>query len=198
MKVLVFSDLHSDRDATQKIAAKLKEVDYGFCLGDLCQWGQGLEATAARLDVGTSLYLLPGNHETEEEIAQICQDRSHFHLLHGEKITIGETNFAGMGGGKEKGIGRFLLSNQEAEQLLSQFRGLTNLVVLAHVPPLDTAIDLAWGDKHIGSQPLRQFILDEQPQVVYSGHVHERSGESDTLGTTELVSVGQEGVILEI
>jgi Icc-related predicted phosphoesterase len=198
MRVLVFSDLHANQTATQQIAEQLKEVDYGFCLGDLSQWGQGLELTASLLDVGTRLYILPGNHETDDEIAQICQRHSHFHLFHGKHITIGETTFMGLGGGVEKGIGRFLLSNTDAKQLLAQFQRLPNLVMCVHCPPYETAVDLTGGNQHIGSLPLRQFILDEQPQVVYSGHVHERSGETDTLGDTQLVSVGFQGLLLEI
>ena len=198
MKVLVFSDLHADRAATKKVAAKLKEVDYGFCLGDLSRWGQGLELVGSLLDVGVDLYILPGNHETDAEIAELCQSRSHFHLLHGQQITIGGTTFVGLGGGSEKGIGRFLLSNKDAAQILTKFRGIPNPVMLTHCPPFETAIDLTSGNKHIGSLPLRQFILDEQPPLLYSGHVHERSGETDTLGATKLVSVGFKGILLEI
>lgn len=198
MKGLVFSDLHADRAATRKIAEKLKGMDYGFCLGDLSQWGQRLGETAAQLDVGTDLYLLPGNHETEKEIEQVCQEHSCLHLLHGRHITLGETIFAGFGGGREGGIGRFLLSDTKTEQILAQFRGLPNLIMLTHCPPYDTAVDLTWSNKHIGSIPLRQFILEEQPETVYSGHVHERRGETDGLGATRLVSVGSEGVLLEI
>ncbi|MFX1475233.1 MAG: metallophosphoesterase [Promethearchaeota archaeon] len=198
MQVLVFGDLHADRAATETVAERLKTVDYGFCLGDLSQWGRGLRETAALLDVGTDLYLLPGNHETEKELEQICRDYPSFHLLHGKHIALGETNVAGLGGGREGGIGRFLLSDKETAQILAQFRGLPSLVMVTHCPPFETAVDLTWGNKHIGSPPLRQFILDEQPTAVYSGHVHERRGETDKLGTTKLISVGSEGIFLDI
>lgn len=198
MLALVFSDLHANTIATRKIAEKLKGVDYGFCLGDLSQWGQALRETVDLLDVGTDFYVLPGNHETDKEIEQICLEWSHFHLLHGKIITLGGTNFVGLGGGREKGLGRFLLSDAEAEQILTKFRGLPNLIMFVHNPPYDTAVDLTGGNRHIGSPPLRQFIQEEQPRAVYSGHVHERSGETDDLGATKLVSVGQEGILLDI
>ncbi len=198
MQALVFSDLHADRGATQKIAAKLRVADYGFCLGDLSQWGQGLEATVDALDVGTQLYVLPGNHETEKEIEQVCRERPNLHPLHGKHISLGGGNFVGFGGGRERGIGRFLLSNPEAEQILAQFRGLTNLILLTHTPPFETAVDLTGGNKHIGSLPLRMFIQEEQPHVIYSGHVHERRGTTDNLGASKLVSVGAEGILIDL
>ncbi|MBZ5609845.1 MAG: hypothetical protein LAP38_16410 [Acidobacteriia bacterium] len=41
MKLLIFSDIHGDKAALEKLMAT--EADYYFADGDLANWGRGIE-----------------------------------------------------------------------------------------------------------------------------------------------------------
>ena len=199
VRVLLFSDLHGDLEATRRIAGMLRDVDYGFCLGDLSRFGRGLQESIEVLDVGTPLYLLPGNMDPAGEVERACRERPNLHYFHGCSMRLGDHTLAGMGGGVITPFRTpFELSDGEACRLLEGFRGLDRLILLTHCPAHDTALDLALSGHHIGSRPIRQFILEEQPVAAYSGHVHENEGKSDKLGSTVLHAVGRSGLIIEV
>jgi Icc-related predicted phosphoesterase len=199
MKALLFADLHGNLDAIQNIAKLLETADVGFCLGDLASFHKGLEQATNRLDVGTELYLLPGNHEVAHEVNQICQEKSNFHFFHEKSVSLGVYTFAGIGGGVESTWGMpFELSAEAATQILNQYRDLVNLILLTHTPPFGTKVDIAFFGRHIGAHSIRQFIEEVQPIAVYSGHVHEAEGAVDNLGNTLLRSIGKKGYFLNI
>lgn len=64
-----------------------------------------------------------------------------------------------------------------------------NLVVIAHNPPKDTAVDRITSGVHVGSPLIRDFIERRKPLLVVSGHIHE-SFAVDTLGPTTIVNPG--------
>jgi Icc-related predicted phosphoesterase len=199
MRVLLFGDLHGDAEATRRMATQLEEVEYGFCLGDIVSFGRGLPQALNLLDVGTELYVLPGNHETEEDMRRGCGEHSHLHYFHGQHVALETATFAGLGGGVEARFGMpFELSEDAASGLLKRFSKLPNLILISHTPPYDTAVDLAQGDQHIGARSIRSFVLKAKPAAVYSGHVHEAEGKIDSLGITRLRAVGRVGYMLEI
>ena len=67
-KVLIFSDIHNDLPALQRLLAI--DADAYFCAGDLVNWGRGLDRMAPLLKPkGERMYMLPGNHESERDIA---------------------------------------------------------------------------------------------------------------------------------
>jgi Icc-related predicted phosphoesterase len=199
MQALLFGDLHGDPDAARRLATRLKQVEYGFCLGDIVSFGSGVAEALALLDVGTELYVLPGNHETEDDMRRGCAEHPHFHFFHGQYVTLGTTTFAGLGGGVEARFGMpFELPEEKATSLLRGFSTLPNLVLISHTPPYDTTVDLARGDQHIGARSIRSFILKAKPVAVYSGHVHEAEGKSDSLGSTRLRAVGRLGYTIDI
>lgn len=61
-------------------------------------------------------------------------------------------------------------------------------ILVSHQPPFGTACDLARG-QHVGSKSLRAAVERHQPDLVFSGHIHEAIGE-DTIGSTRLVNPG--------
>ena len=61
-------------------------------------------------------------------------------------------------------------------------------ILVSHQPPFATACDLAHG-RHVGSKSLRTAIERHQPDLVFSGHIHESIGE-DTIGRTRIVNPG--------
>jgi len=68
MKLLVFSDIHTDKVALEKLMAI--EADIYVCAGDLVSWARGLDGMAEILKPrAEKMYMLPGNHESEADIA---------------------------------------------------------------------------------------------------------------------------------
>lgn len=196
MRILFFSDLHGNQEAISRISQQLPEMDVAFGLGDFASFGRGLNETLEQLDVGTDMYLLPGNHDDANELKLICKERSHFNYFHGEYTVLGSKTFAGLGGGKP-GL-PFGVSEEKAKQILNRFMSLENLVLVTHTPPYGTEVDRAWSGAHIGYHSLREFVIEVQPLAVYSGHVHEAEGKTDSLGSTQLFVVGQGGLVHDV
>ncbi|MFW9983884.1 MAG: metallophosphoesterase [Candidatus Odinarchaeota archaeon] len=196
MRILFFSDIHGDHGAISRISQQLPEMDAAFGLGDFASFGRGLEETLEKLDVGTDVYLLPGNHDDADELKLICKEHSHFIYFHGEYVIFESKTFAGLGGGKP-GL-PFSVSEEKVQQILNRFMSLENLVLVTHTPPYGTAVDMTWSGTHIGYHSLRDFITEVQPLAVYSGHVHEAEGKTDSLGTTQLFLVGPDGLVHNI
>ncbi len=196
MRILFFSDLHGDQDAVSRISQQLPEMDVAFGLGDFVSFGRGLDEILEHLDVGTDVYLLPGNHDDAKELKLICKEHPHFTYFHGEHVVVGTKTFAGLGGGKP-GL-PFGLSEENVQQILKRFMSLENLVLVTHTPPYGTAGDRAWSGAHIGYQSLRDFVTEVQPIAVYSGHVHEAEGTTDSLGATQLFMVGKGGLVHDV
>ena len=61
-------------------------------------------------------------------------------------------------------------------------------ILVSHQPPHGTACDLARGN-HVGSRSLRTAVERHQPDLVFSGHIHEAIGD-DTIGATRVVNPG--------
>ena len=81
MKLLIFSDIHGDKAALEKLMAI--EADYYFAAGDLANFGRGLDAMGPILQKRAErMYVLPGNHESEADIARFCREFG-FHDFHG-------------------------------------------------------------------------------------------------------------------
>lgn len=62
------------------------------------------------------------------------------------------------------------------------------VIVVSHQPAHGTECDLARGN-HVGSTSIRRSLEERQPDLVFSGHIHESVGEG-TLGRTRLVNPG--------
>src|SRR5580692_10280837 len=94
-RALIFSDLHNDALALEKLMAI--EADYYFAAGDLVNWGRGLNQMGEILKRRAGrVYVIPGNHESEADIATFC-DRHGFVNFHGGTLEVDGTHFAGLG-----------------------------------------------------------------------------------------------------
>lgn len=86
MRALIFSDIHNDARALDKLMAV--DADYYFAAGDLVSFARGLdkmgEVMQSRAD---RVYIIPGNHESEQDIATLCT-RFGFTNFHGQTLTI--------------------------------------------------------------------------------------------------------------
>jgi len=197
MKVLIFSDIHGDTRALEKLIAQPAGVYIAD--GDLSTFGKGLERCAELLaPLGEKVWLLPGNHETHDDTRELCR-RFGFVDFHREVRKIGSTTWAGLG---YSNITPFNTPGEYTEdqirEALAAFDGLSPLYLVAHVPPQGSRLDEFAPGKHGGSPALRSWLEREQPLFLFCGHIHECAGRSDQIGATKCFNVGKAGYTLEI
>ena len=193
---LIFSDIHSDARALQKLVEI--EADYYFCAGDLVSWRRGLDKMGEILKPrGERIYVLPGNHESDGDIAKFCS-RFGFVNFHGGMLELGGTTIGGLGYSTPTPFdtpGEY--SEDEMRAHLKPFEGRKPLVMICHAPPLNTALDRIKDGVHAGSSAVREFIEREQPTHFFCGHIHEAEGQVIQIGTTRAQNVGKRGYMLE-
>jgi Icc-related predicted phosphoesterase len=194
---LIFSDIHNDARALEKLMAT--EADAYFAAGDLVSWARGLDKMAEILKrrVGR-MYVMPGNHESESDIAGFCA-RNGFVNFHGAMAEIGGVRFAGLGYSTVTPFntpGEY--TEDEIATHLEKFVEWKPQVLICHSPPLGTALDRIREGLHGGSRAVREYIDEHQPAHFFCGHIHEAEGAVIQMGKTRAMNVGKQGWLLEI
>lgn len=196
MKILIFSDIHGDTRALDRLLAW--PADVYISAGDLSVFGRGLERCGERLGNAKSpVWVLPGNHETEQENQAFC-GRYGLVDFHCQTHKLAEMQWAGLGYSNPTPFdtpGEY--SEQEIGEALAAFEGLAPLYLVVHFPPWGTALDEIGRDRHAGSRVLREWVERHQPSYLFCGHIHECAGRSDTIGATRCFNVGKAGYLLE-
>jgi Icc-related predicted phosphoesterase len=196
-RALIFSDIHTDGRALEKLMDT--EADYYFCAGDLVSWQRGFDRMAEILKRRAGrVYVLPGNHETEQDIVEFC-DRHGFINFHGATLEVAGVHIAGLGySGPTPFNTPGEYSEAEMAARLGKFAGLKPLVLICHAPPLDTTLDRVHEGLHAGSRAVREFIEKYQPRGFFCGHIHEAEGVVEQMGATRAQNVGKRGYLLEL
>ncbi len=197
MKLLIFSDIHSDLKALEGLVQT--EADYYFAAGDLVSWARGLERCGEILKQRRDrVYVLPGNHESAEQIAAFCT-KYGFHDFHEKSLRVANYHVAGLGYSSPTPFdtpGEY--SEAELAARLAPFEKLEPLVLICHAPPYGTALDQVRKGLHAGSKSVRKFVDRHQPAYLFCGHIHEAEGVSVELGKTRAINVGKRGYLLEL
>jgi Icc-related predicted phosphoesterase len=197
MRALIFSDVHSDHRALERLAAT--DADLYICAGDLVTWSRGLDRCGEILKpLGSKLHVLPGNHESAAQIAEFCQEFG-FQNLHEKSIEVAGWHIAGLGYSSPTPFntpGEY--SEQEIAARLRKFTGLKPMVLVCHAPPHGTALDRVKEGLHAGSRAVGEFLAAEQPRYFFCGHIHEAEGVQAQLGPTLAVNAGKRGYLLEL
>lgn len=190
MKILAFTDMHSypKRLIHLEKLAKLKKPDILICAGDLTMFGRNLNSIARKIDSwNIPALIIPGNHETAEEIKLISKKYKNLKNIHHIIYQKGNYTFFGMG------QGGFSKTNGEFEKLFSlikkKINSKTKFVVVSHAPPHGTETDLIDG-KYAGSISLRKFIEFAKPVLVVVGHLHECEHTEDKIGKSRIINPG--------
>jgi Icc-related predicted phosphoesterase len=196
-RALIFSDLHNDARALAKLIEI--EADYYFAAGDLVSWARGLDKMGEIMKPRAGrMYVLPGNHESENDIASFCS-RYGFVNFHGRTLEAAGMHIAGLGYSSPTPFdtpGEY--SEHEIAARLEKFANLKPLVLICHAPPLDTALDRVREGVHAGSRAVRDFIGKHQPEWFFCGHIHEADGVEIQMGGTRARNVGKRGYVLEL
>jgi Icc-related predicted phosphoesterase len=197
VKLLIFSDIHSDLKALERLVET--EADYYFAAGDLVSWARGLERCGEILKQrGDRVYVIPGNHESAEQIAAFCT-KYGFHDFHEKSLRVANYHVAGLGYSSPTPFdtpGEY--TEAELATRLAPFEKLAPLVLICHAPPYGTALDRVREGLHAGSKSVRDFVDRHQPGYLFCGHIHEAEGVSVELGKTRAINVGKRGYLLEL
>jgi uncharacterized protein len=201
MKVLIFSDIHGDLRALERIASQ--QADVYISAGDLSNFGKGLDRCGEVLKpLGQRVWVLPGNHETQIENRSFCEQYGFqdFHRkVRSLESASGITSWAGLGYSNITPFdtpGEY--SEEEIAEALAAFDGIKSLQLVVHFPPLNTKLDEFAPGKHGGSPTLRDWVTRNQPAYLFCGHIHETAGSSDRIGQTQCFNVGKQGHTLEV
>ncbi len=197
MKLLVFSDIHSDLRALESLMAV--EADHYIAAGDLVSWARGIEQVGAILARRAErTWVLPGNHESEADIGRLCA-RFGLREFHGRSFEAAGSQVAGLGYSSPTPFntpGEY--GEDEIARRLEAFADLAPLVLICHCPPLGTPLDRIRDGVHGGSRSVREFIEKRQPAHFVCGHIHEAGGVAVEIGRTKAVNAGPRGYLLEL
>jgi len=195
VKLLIFSDIHHDLKTLQRHMDT--EADYYFVAGDLVSWGRHIDAAGKILQQrGKQVYVIPGNHESPEQIAQLCNQYG-LTDFHGGRIEIHGYHVVGLGCSNPTPFdtpGEY--SEDELARRALAFAGLKPMIAIFHCPPYMTRLDRIANLRHAGSTAVRDFLLREKPRYFFCGHIHEAAGVAEQLGETSAMNVGKNGYLL--
>jgi Icc-related predicted phosphoesterase len=201
-KLLIFSDIHNDWKTLERILSV--EADYYISAGDQVTFGKGLDRAGQILSTRADrVWVLPGNHESAEQIATLC-DQYALHNFHEQHFAVGQWTIAGLGYSSPTPFhtpGEY--SETELAARLAPFAAFRQLVLVCHAPPYGTALDRVRPGLHAGSTAVRDFIQQHQPAHFFCGHIHEAQGISIELGQTQgrqtqARNVGKQAYLLEL
>ena len=194
MKIVSFGDVHMAIAQMSKIAVELASADLIILSGDLTNFGG--RADAAKVVHTAKRYCphvlaLPGNVD-QLEVLDVLQAEQV--SLHGEHRRVGELMIFGCGGSNitpfhtplEYGDGEL------GAMLTDAYVGVAEAplqLMVCHTPPHATKLDRLTNGTPVGSQAVRQFIEQHQPQVCITGHIHESPGV-DRIGHTKILNAG--------
>jgi hypothetical protein len=197
MKVLIFSDIHGDIRALENLVSQ--PADIYIAAGDLSTFKKSLDRCGEVLaPLGEKVWVLPGNHETHEDMRELCR-RFDFVDFHRQVRQIGSTKWAGLGYSNITPFntpGEY--TEEQIQEALAAFDGLSPLYLVAHVPPKNSQLDEFAPGQHGGSPALSAWLERAQPLYLFCGHIHECAGRSDQLGRTKCFNVGKAGYTLEV
>lgn len=197
MKLLIYSDIHNDVRALERLMSI--DADYYFCAGDLVSWARGFDKMGPVMAKRASqTFVLPGNHESVKDIEEFCA-RFGCHPFHERTLDLPGWHVAGLGYSNPTPFdtpGEY--TEQELAERLAAFSNLKPLVLICHTPPRDTPLDQGRSGEHFGSQAVRDFIERYQPEHFFCGHIHEAEGVSAEIGKTHGMNVGKRGYLLEL
>jgi len=201
MNILVVSDIHNDVENILSYMDKLESIDFDVVVAPGDFTDVILPKGFTRTDIGKLIIeelrgfgkpvlALPGN--MDKDILHLLEEEKT--SLHGNGKIIKDVGFYGFGGAKTPFNSSFEPDENEIRSGLQKaFEKVENAkfkVQVTHNPPARTKLDLLYTGAHVGSEAVRKFIEDKQPDVAISAHIHEARG-TDELGKTKLINSGR-------
>jgi Icc-related predicted phosphoesterase len=195
MKLLVFTDTHDEESRLSILKSQAEQADIAVCTGDVTFFGENTEKILLELNAfPIPVVFIHGNHENLGEVEKILEKCSNIHFAHDNLVTIRGLQFLGYGGNG------FRKREQPIEELPRKFPDAfhSRLVLLCHAPPADTRLDAIHDDWHVGSESLRELVVQKRPMLLICGHIHECFGEREMLAGTLCINPGPKGEYIEV
>jgi uncharacterized protein len=194
MKLLCLSDIHGEAAGITEILPDATGVDAIIVAGDITHLGGREEAEkvlAPLMATGLRVFAVAGNMDRESVRESLAEKEID---LHARGVTLGRLGLMGLGGGTPSPFGTpWELADEEATACLEA--GLADIatspfkVLISHAPPRGTKIDKSFAGMHVGSEPVRKFLMSGAVDLCICGHIHEAAGE-DTVGGALCVNIG--------
>src|SRR5215469_4043298 len=152
MKLLLFSDLHTDTAAASRLVELARGVDVVIGAGDFASMRQNVGACISTLaKIKAPAVLVAGNNESYDELVWACKSWPKSEVLHGAGMKIEGVSFFGLGGGipiTPFGPWSWDFSEADAERMLRDCP--THSVLISHSPPKGF-VDKASSGQSLGS-----------------------------------------------
>ncbi len=194
MKIISFGDIHEDLHNLTLLKSELESADIVIVTGDLTNYNGRKEAE------NVISRILKYNKNVLAQLGNLDQPEVNDYLtekginLHRNGFIRDDIGIFGVGGSNptpfntptefnENEIETFLLDGFDKVKD-SKFK-----ILVPHVPPINTKLDIISSGIHVGSQSVHDFILKYKPDIVLSGHIHEARG-SDTIENTLVFNAG--------
>ena len=197
MKILAFTDVHSDQKTIKSLLERAKKVDILICCGDFTFFGQDYKKIIKQFaSCKKPVFIIHGNHEEGNDLNELNK-YENIHFVHKKIMKIKDNLYIfGFGGGG------FSFTEDELEELIPKvkknLKKKEKLILITHAPPYKTELDIVPPFGHRGCMSIRKFITEIQPIIALSGHIHEGFGLSEKIKNTIAISPGDEGKIIEI
>ena len=203
MKILVFADIHGEFEKLSNIIDSIsketiKGIDVIVCPGDFTdmfsvpkEFSQEdvADMVLQRLvSLNKPMLCIPGNHDPYSIVGVF---EEYGVGLHNRTKKVKGMLFAGWGGAATPFDTIFEPSEEETAEALSALGSQIKekFVLVVHNPPKGTKADQVQTGEHVGSDAVREFIINKQPLLSISAHIHEAGG-IDKLGKTTLFNPG--------
>lgn len=192
MRIIAVADIHSDKEAASMLKERLKNkpLDALVVAGDITTHGSeyAAEEILKELKQIARVFSIPGNMDTEK-VMELLENKSN--NLHNRVLAFENYHIAGFGGGLRGSAGHINFSEKKLEESLEKLLegDCSNIVLVTHLPPFGTSLDLTNSGKHIGSKAVLKIIEKKQPLLHLCGHAHDAIGE-ELFGRTLSVNLG--------
>ena len=199
MRLLLFSDLHTDTNAASRLVVLARDADVAVGAGDFANARRGISKCIDILrQIRLPTVLVPGNNESYEELVAACRGWAEARVLHGTGFEIAGVSFFGLGGGVPVtpfGDWSYDFSEDEAARVLSSCPA--GAVLVSHSPPKG-AVDITSSGASLGSTAVREVVLRQKPRLVVCGHIHASAGQRGLIGQTPVINAGPNGMIYTV
>jgi Icc-related predicted phosphoesterase len=191
LNIIVIADVHSSREAYEKTVQKAREINAEvICVcGDLTHFGTVEEAEeylTILTQLQTSVFFVPGNLDPSDIINAKTKGAT---CIHATCRNVKDYSFIGLGALHKA----FEVPEDKIMQWLhkgsNECLQKAHTVIVSHVPPKNTKVDVAFIGGHAGSRNFSRFIIDTKPIAVFCGHIHEGRG-IDHINNTVVVNPG--------
>lgn len=194
MKIISFGDIHEDLNNLTLLKNEMESADLVIVTGDLTNFNGRKEAERVIDEI------MKYNENVLAQLGNLDQPEVNDYLtekginLHRNGFIRDDIGIFGVGGSNltpfntptefsEDEIETFLLEG------IDKVKDAKFKIMVPHMPPKDTKIDIITAGAHVGSQSVRDFILKHKPDIALSGHIHEARG-SDTIENTLAFNAG--------